>query len=231
VGGLLSQVLDASGGGAKGERRRPTLLVVALHQVKAAARAHELGSRQPAQRLAKRARCRNDEGLELADRRAAGRDAGASRGQEDPQGLASPASPWACQMRAAEGLARRPERVEAVVLAAPACRAGGAIDLDHRLAQRPKERGEAGAVAAGLLDRPQPRRGRRAAGRLDQPLQPGRVGRIAELGTHRAGAIDHGGRVRLGVGVDADDMDEVLCQDGHAVFPSLIEHRVWRRPG
>ena len=103
--------------------------------------------------------------------------------------------------------------------------AGGAlgpVQLHHLLGVGSKEAGQAGAVAAGALDRPHPL-ARLLVGQLEQLAVAGRGRRHRRLVDHGAGGRDHNrGGVGVLVGVDPDDEVHQLCQHGHALTPCPV---------
>jgi hypothetical protein len=93
----------------------------------------------------------------------------------------------------------------------------GPVQLHHLLGVGVQEAGQAGAVAAGTLNRPHASTWL-LAGQLQQLLVAGWGGRHARLGERRAsdGGHDRGG-VGLLVGVDPDDELDEVCQHVHRV--------------
>jgi hypothetical protein len=82
-----------------------------------------------------------------------------------------------------------------------------------------QEAGQAGAVAAGALDRPHPPAWLPTS-QLQQLLVASWGGRDRHLLERRTGrGDDHGSGVGVLVGVDPDDELDDLCQHGHALTP------------
>jgi hypothetical protein len=122
------------------------------------------------------------------------------------------------ELLTAQGFAGGPGGVQRVGLG-PVAAGGplGPIQLHHPLVMSIQESGQAGAVAAGALDRPHPQ-ATVLVGQLQQLLVASRSGRHRHGGGGRAGGHDHhGGGVGVLVGVDADDDLDGVCQHGHRV--------------
>jgi hypothetical protein len=99
---------------------------------------------------------------------------------------------------AAERLAGGSGRIQGIGLGAVAASGPlGPVQLHHPLSVAMEEPGQAGAVAAGALDRPDSFT-LVAGHQLKQPLVAGWGGRHGQLLDHRAGGRDHD---RRGVGV------------------------------
>jgi hypothetical protein len=93
----------------------------------------------------------------------------------------------------------------------------GPVQLDHALMVGGQGSGQAGAIAAGALDRPDPSAGL-ATGQLQQLLIAGWGSRHGHLLDYRAGGRGHHrGGVGVLVGVDADDDLDGVCQHVHRV--------------
>jgi hypothetical protein len=93
----------------------------------------------------------------------------------------------------------------------------GPVQLHHLLGVGSQEPGQAGAVAAGALDRPHPLAWL-LAGQLQQLLVASWGGWHGHLGDHRTGSGDDGGGgVGVLVGVDPDDELDGVCQHVHRV--------------
>jgi hypothetical protein len=120
---------------------------------------------------------------------------------------------------AREGLAGGPGGVEQVRLGAVApCRPNGAIHLHHPLALLEKVRRQAGAEAAGALDRPDAPPRRTLPGEGEQPAVAEGVGGHLPLGNHASGRVADRRRVRVAMGVDTDDLVDHACQHPHGVL-------------
>ncbi len=142
----------------------------------------------------------------------------ASRGQQRRQRGPLRAGLRRGEAGAGQGVAGGPFGVDHVGLApAAAGRAGRAVQLEDHLLGVAEVAGQAGAVAAGALDRPRPQ----AAMLLGQFHQlaiavgVGGHGDRGEQGT--VGGRDQRGGVGVGVGVDPDDEFDQFCQHGHRV--------------
>jgi hypothetical protein len=158
--------------------------------------------------------------LELTDRGHPGKGCAASGGQQRPQRLPLTAPTGDCRAVLAERLTGGADGVQRVALGAGA--AGwplGPADLDHVLAPSEQEAGQAGAVAAGALDRPAAATGigQVGLGEAEQLPVAGRIGAGRGLGEDAAEVGNGGGGVGVAVGVDADDAVDGLCQNGHVV--------------
>jgi hypothetical protein len=111
----------------------------------------------------------------------------------------------------------------------------GPVELDDVLAVTGQGAGEAGAVAAGALDRPGTLVGLGVlGGKGEQCLGAGGGGRHrggGELGA--GGGLDDGGGVGVAVGVDPDDDLHDVCQHWHRVLLLGWTGRGWyrSRPG
>ena len=164
----------------------------------------------------------DDERLEVVDRLRARADRAAARDQQNADGFAVAAGARLREVFALERFAGGADRIELVGLGAVAPRrALGAVDLDDPFAVGEHEHGQAGAEAAGGLDRPDARAVGVPACEAQQPLVAERVGRDRRLRCHDSGAgRDRGGRVRVAVGVDADDVVRVLCEHAHPRPPA-----------
>jgi hypothetical protein len=97
---------------------------------------------------------------------------------------------------------------------APLRRAGrlGPVDLDHPLAVFEQERSQPGAEAPGPLDRPHPPARRVLPSEGEQPPVAERVGRDVGVGQHRAGGVGDGGAVMVAMGIDPDDVVDLVCE-------------------
>ncbi len=172
----------------------------------------------------------DDEGedLLLSDPRCL--DRGAPGGQQHRERLALTCRPRRAEPGARERFARGPDGVERVGLRAVAAPGSlGAVQLDDELAAACQVAGQAGAVAAGSLDRPGPQT-RVLARELNECLVSlgGRLD--GDLGEHPAGpGASCRGAGRRDVGVDADhnvsDLREtvhalLLCPEGRNRFRS-----------
>src|SRR6266545_3561913 len=100
------------------------------------------------------------------------------------------------------------------VLAVAARRAGRTVDLDDPFALLEQVGGEAGAVAAGALDRPDPTSWRLLDCEPVAAAVAGGVGGDALVRDDRTSRADQGNGVAVFVGVDADDVVDLVCQHG-----------------
>jgi hypothetical protein len=124
---------------------------------KRAQRGEQLVGRQRAQLLAQALGCVDHQRLEVVDRARAGPHRALSGGDQDPDGLPVAALARLGQVLVAERLASDLDRGQVVGLGAVAARrAGRTVDLDHPLALLEQVGRQAGPVAAGALDRPDP---------------------------------------------------------------------------
>jgi hypothetical protein len=141
--------------------------------------------------------------VELALGVGGGLDGRAAGGQPHRQRRAVAGRSGLGEVVAAQGLAGRSDRIQGVGLGAVA--AGGPlgpVQLDHLFGVAIQEPGQPGAVATGALNRPHPLAWLLAR-QLQQLLVASWGGRHGHLLDHRAGrSHDHGGGVRVRVGVD-----------------------------
>src|SRR6266545_4355033 len=122
------------------------------------------------------------------------------------------------------------------VLAVAARRAGRTVDLDDPFALLEQVGGEAGAVAAGALDRPDPTSWRLLDCEPVAAAVAGGVGRDALVRDDRTSRADQGNGVAVFVGVDADDVVDLVCQHGGAAsfagwrlsVPALARETAWQ---
>jgi hypothetical protein len=141
---------------------------------------------------------------------AGGLDGRAAGGQPDRERGSWPGRSGLGELVAAQGLTGGPGGIEGVGLGAVA--AGGPlgpVQLHHTLLVGGQEPGQAGAVAAGALDRPHPPP-IVLVGQLQEPLVAVQAGGHGQGGHALAGTRDHNRRgVGVLVSVDADDdLDE-----------------------
>ena len=80
------------------------------------------------------------------------------------------------------------------------------VDLDHPLTMVEQEAGQAGAVAAGTLQRPAAAARGPHDRQTQQLLAAGLVAFDCQLGDHTAVAVQDRGGVAVAVGVDPDDV-------------------------
>jgi hypothetical protein len=162
----------------------------------------------------------DDEGEDLALGGGGGVDGRASGGEAHGQRCALAWGTGLSEVLAGEGLASGSDGVEGVGLGAVA--AGGtvrAVELDDQLAALGEEPGQAGAIAAGALDRPRPQTGVLVSQRDERGVAI-EVGPDGELVDGCAGRChDDCGGVGVFVGVDPDDDVDGLCEHGHAFTP------------
>src|SRR6202521_4055554 len=104
--------------------------------------------------------------------------------------------------------------VDLIRLATLARRALGPVDLGHGLSFRQQVRSQRGAVRAGALNRPEQRSGI-PRGQSHELAMTAGVGSDFEQFEAAAAGVDRRGSQTQLVRVDTDDMDELLCQDGH----------------
>ena len=166
----------------------------------------------------------DDERLEVIDRLRAGADRAAARDQAARGRLRGRRARAAGRgARAAAPRARRGSASSSSDLA-PLRRAGrlGRSTSTTHSPLREQERRQAGAEAAAGLDRPDPPARRVPAREAQQPLVAERVGRDRRLSraTAPVPADDRRGRVRVAVGVDADDVVCLLCKHAHLRPPA-----------
>jgi excisionase family DNA binding protein len=123
----------------------------------ASAASQQLVGRQRAQLLAQTLGCVDDQRLEVVDRARAGLYRALPGGDQDPDGFPVAALAWLGQVLAAKRLMGGSDRVKVIGLGAvTACRPGRTVELDHPLALLKQVGREAGSVAAGAFDRPDP---------------------------------------------------------------------------
>jgi hypothetical protein len=162
----------------------------------------------------------DDQRLEMVDRLGAGAHGAAPRDQQHPHGLALAAAARPGEMLATERFVCGTDRVQLVGLGAVAPRRPRrAVDLDDPLALLEQEHRQAGAEAAAGLDRPHAPTAGVAAHEPQQPPVAERVGGLGAVRHHHSGDRDDRRRVRVAVGVDADDVSDVLCEHAHANLP------------
>lgn len=190
----------------------------------------ELSEREPAEVLPEIDGCGDDERLEHVDRGDPGELRGIPGHDERSQTLAKSSRSWRCPGFAAECLACRAHRVERVRLRSVLrCAGARVVELDHELALLCQGRGEAGAVAAGRLDRPGAAlvdgKGLRPSERLAVPSSRRRECRCCQFSL-RGDAHDGGGDA-ITVRVDADHVVYQFCEISHARFLLLLR---WKPP-
>jgi hypothetical protein len=206
---------------------------MASHPMQPRAGADELARGQAAQALAQLDWRADHQGLELTDRRDAGKHRGASGRHQHAQCLPGTAGSGTSQVLAAKRLAGGTDRIEPVILGAVFARwPTRAIDLDHNLALPGKRDGKRCAIGTGLLDRPEPSAGRMGVSDVDQPADAGRIGGVCGLHPHASVIIDDGDRVGALVGIDPDYKLEPFCESHGVVFLRCGRApRGRRRPG
>jgi len=178
-----------------------------------------LVGRDPAEVAAQLLGGAHDQRLELADGLGARRHRPLARRQQHAQGLACAPPAGLGQVLARERFASGAGGVEQVRLGAVAPRQpNGAIHLHHPLAALEQVRGQAGAEAAGALDRPDAPSGCPLPGEGEQPAVAEGVGGHLRLGDHASGGVADRRRVGVAVGVDADDLIDQPCQHPHGVL-------------
>jgi hypothetical protein len=119
------------------------------------------------------------------------------------------------------------QRVDLVALALPAIAPLRPLDLVDAFAAVGEEAGEAHAVAAAPLDRPQAVAGRVFEGKGERAVVAAPIGadlRLEHDGVCRSG--DESERVGVAVGVDADDVVQLICE--HAIY---LQPPGWGRSG
>ena len=221
LGGLLSQVLDAPGRGPQREDRAAALGTVTVHQVQAFEQVRTSSTRSVpgATHAVRRGRGRDHQRLELADGCGPSAHRGATRAPSRARNCSRrPRDRGRGQVLASCGPPGGSFSVKVVVLAAPPRRGGARrlVDLGHRLAIRAKQSGQPGAEVAAPIATTALRaraseasRSRRTWAGRSQSLVPAR----------RAGRVDHGGGIRLSVGVDPHD-DSTCSRRWPCGFPS-----------
>jgi hypothetical protein len=148
-----------------------------------------------------------DEGLELVERAGARMDCAFAGDQQHACRLSRTVSAWNGGLLSAEGFSGGPAGVQRVAFAAAApSDALGTVELDDLLADLAQGTHEAGAVAAGALDRPHDLRARGVlGGPAHQPRIPVGIGCDGDGGQLAAYRVDQAGAVNIAVGVDSDD--------------------------
>jgi hypothetical protein len=160
----------------------------------------------------------DDQRFEVVDRLGPCSDRATTGDQEHPERFAVAATTGLSEMLAGERFAGGTDSVELIGLGAVATGGPGRpVDLNDPFASLQQERGEPGSVAAAGFDRPDSTAGRV---QLREPQDPLVAERVAwdrlRVGDRAGGSDDDRGGVRVAVGVDTDDVVDLVCEDGHA---------------
>ena len=134
-------------------------------------------------------------------------------GQQHADGLPVATPARLGQVVAADRLAGRSNSVQVIALGAVAARrAGWTVDLGHPFTLLEQVGGEAGPVAAGALDRPDPTSWRLLDGEPVAVQVANGVGGDSPVRDDRTSRADHSDGMAVFVGVDADDVVDLICQ-------------------